>query len=239
MDGLFTLIVSYLRQLARQSVHVYRKDMLVEWRSPSRFLGVLFFAFALIFMVAFASNTTDVMRRQAGGSIWIGLLLASTRSLDQSFAAEMEHGALEGQVLWPVAPPAIFFGKAFANASILFVVGLVLTPFALALFDVTPRGSLLELGAFLFFGSTALAAPGTLLTAITSQARGSSVLLPLLMFPLVVPILMAAAKGTSLVLLPDVMDQSTAWLVALIVFNVIHWPLSALLFGPVVEGGTH
>lgn len=223
----------------RQALAVLRKDLLVEIRSPSRFTGVFFFALALLLMVAFASNTTDVMRRQAGGSLWVGLLLASTRSLDQSFAAELEHGALEGQVLWPVAPWSIFLGKAVANALILFAVSIVLTPLAIAIYDVSLRGSLLQLAGFLFLGCTALAAPGTLLTAITSQARGSSVLLPLLMFPLVIPALMAAARGTTLIMDGDPMGQSPSWLAALVSFNVIHWLLAALLFGRVVEGGTH
>ncbi|MFT6143548.1 MAG: heme exporter protein B [Myxococcota bacterium] len=233
------LFVRVVVEVIRQAFWVFAKDVLVEIRSPSRFIGVMFFAFAVIFMVAFASNTTDVMRRQAGGVLWIGLLLASTRSLDQSFAAELEHNALEGQTLWPVHPTAIFFGKALANAVILIIVGTILTPLSIAMFDVTVRGSWLQMAGFIVLGSTALAAPGTLFTAITSQARGSSVLLPLLMFPLVVPVLMAAARGTTLIFLPDPMDQSTAWLIALVAFNVIHWPLAGLLFGRVVEGGTH
>ena len=64
-------------------------------------------------------------------------------------------------------------------------------------------------------------------------------LLPLLLFPLVVPALMAAARGTTLVMLGDPMDQRVSWLVALACFNIIHWLLAGLLFGRVVEGGTH
>ncbi|MFT6374657.1 MAG: heme exporter protein B, partial [bacterium] len=158
------LFVRVVVEVIRQAFWVFAKDVLVEIRSPSRFIGVMFFAFAVIFMVAFASNTTDVMRRQAGGVLWIGLLLASTRSLDQSFAAELEHNALEGQTLWPVHPTAIFFGKALANAVILIIVGTILTPLSIAMFDVTVRGSWLQMAGFIVLGSTALAAPGTLFT---------------------------------------------------------------------------
>ena len=77
-----------------------------------------------------------------------------------------------------------------------------------------------------------------LLAPITAQARGSSVLLPLLMFPLVVPALLAAARGTTLVLGADPMGQAGSWLIALLAFNVIQWPMCSLLFGRVVEGGT-
>lgn len=223
----------------RQTFAVLRKDLLVEFRAPSRLTGVFFFAFILLLMIGFASDTTDVMRRQAGGSLWVGLLLASTRSLDQSFSAELSNGALEGQTLWPVHPAAIFFGKALGNALILFAVAVAITPLTIALFDVPVRGNLGEVALFLLLGCTAIAAPGTLVAAITSQARGASVLLPLLLFPLLVPALMAAARGTTLAMQTDPMDQSTAWLAALLCFNAIHWPLSGLLFGRVVEGGTH
>ncbi len=224
--------------LVRQTWWVLRKDLLVEWRSPSRFTSVLFFAFAIVLLVAFATNGADLLRRQAGATLWIGLLLASTRALDQSFAAEMEHGALDGLVLWPVSSLAIFFGKALSNALLLLTVALVLTPLTFAICDVRFSGDPSEFILFLVLGCTGIAAPGTLMAAISAQARGASVLLPLLLFPLVMPALLAVARGSSLVIQPDAMDESTAWLVAIATFNVIHWPLSALLFSPVVEGGT-
>jgi len=223
----------------RQVGWVLGKDLLLEWRSPARLTGVLFFAFAILLMVAFASNTNEVLRLQAAGTLWLGLLLASTRSLDQSFAAEMNNGSLEGLVLWPVAPAALFLGKALANALVLIVVGFAMVPLSIALYNVTITGSPWELAASIVLGCGALAAPGTLMGVITAQARGSSVLLPLLMFPLVVPALLAAARGTTLVYLPDAMDQSTAWLTALVAFNCIHWPLAGLLFGRVAEGGSN
>jgi len=104
--------MSWLRQLWA----VIAKDVLVELRSPTRISGLFFYGLALLLLVAFASNTTDIMRKQAGGILWIGMLLASTRSFDQAFAAEFEEGAMEGLVLWPVHPVALYYGKAISNS---------------------------------------------------------------------------------------------------------------------------
>lgn len=224
--------------LVRQVVAVVGKDLLIEWRSPARVSGLLFYALALVLVIAFATGaTTQVLRDIAGGTLWLGLLLASTRSLDASFAIEEEQGALEGLVLWPVSPAALFYGKALANTLVIAGVSAVLAPVVLAVYDVTFRGSSWQLALFLVLGSAALAAPGTLYAAITRQARGASVLLPLLMFPLVVPALMAAARGTTLVLEGDPMGQNGGWLALLATFVAVHWLIDGLLFRFVVEDG--
>ncbi len=220
----------------RQIVAMALKDIRVELRSPVRVFGVFFFSLALIFMVAFAAgSTTKILQQIAGGTLWLGILLTSSRSLDQSFAIELDEGALEELVLWPVEAAAIFYGKAIANALVLLVVACALTPLVIAVFDTPIRGEFWQLVLFLVLGCTALAAPGTLLAGITSRARGSSVLLPLLLFPLVVPALMAAARGTTVVLEGDPMGQSPGWLGVLVLFNAIHWSISGVLFRFVVE----
>lgn len=223
--------------MIRQVWAVLCKDLLIEWRSPVRLSGLFFFGLALLLMVAFASNTTDVMRRQAGGMLWLGLLLASTRSFDQSYAAELENGALEGLVLFPVHPVAIYYGKALANAVVLAIVALLLLPLDIALYDVAVRGDVGRLLATLLLGCAGLAAPGTLLTLITSQARGASILLPLLLFPSVVPTVLAASRTTTLVMEGDPMGQSTAWLAILGTITLLHWAFAGLLFAKAVEDG--
>jgi len=94
---------------------------------------------------------------------------------------------------------------------------------------------LLELLGVIVLGSAGLSAPGTLYSAMTSQARARQTLLPLLLFPLVVPVLLAAVKATSLLILGDPMGQIRSWTVLLMAFNLIYWSLCGLLFGRVVE----
>ena len=130
---------------------------------------------------------------------------------------------------------AVEDGAGGIGDRVLLVVACALTPLVIAVFDTPIRGEFWQLVLFLVLGCTALAAPGTLLAGITSRARGSSVLLPLLLFPLVVPALMAAARGTTVVLEGDPMGQSPGWLGVLVLFNAIHWSISGVLFRFVVE----
>lgn len=223
---------SFLRQI----LAIALKDIRIELRSPIRLFGVFFFALGLVFMVAFAAGSTiRVLQQIAGGTLWLGILLTSSRALDQSFSVELDEGALEELVLWPVEPAAIFYGKAIANTMMLSIVAATLTPLVIAIFDAPALGSIAELAGFMLLGCAALAAPGTLLAALTSKAKGSSVLLPLLFFPLVVPALMAAARGTTVILEGDPMGQLNGWLAVLVAFNAIHWSVSGLLFRYVVE----
>ena len=118
----------------RQVWAVFSKDLLVERRSPARISGLFFFALALLLLVAYANGGSSFLLPQiAGATLGVGLLLASTRALDQSWASELERGALEGLVLWPVSPSALFYGKALANTVVLLIVLAVLCPLTLAI----------------------------------------------------------------------------------------------------------
>ena len=221
-----------------QILAVTRKDLLVELRSPVRIIGVFFFALALLLIVALASTGgVEELRHWAAGAMWVGLLLGSTRALDQSLTAEKENGSLEGMVLWPVDPIAMYYGKALANTLVLAVVAVALCPLVIAIFDAPIRGSLPTYFALLLLGCAALAASGTVYASITTQVRGSSALLPVLLFPVVAPAFLAAARGTAFVLEGDPMGQSRVALGLLLAFNLLHWSLSGVLFTWLVEDG--
>src|SRR5438067_6628897 len=111
---------------------------------------------------------------------------------------------------------------------------MALVPVMVVLYDAgTLR--LLSLLAVILLGTAGLSAPGTLYAAMTSQLRAKQTLLPLLLFPLVVPVLLASVKATSLVILGDPMEQTSSWLFLLFAFNAIYWSLCGLLFDRVVE----
>lgn len=213
------------------------KEVLVEWRERSRVSGLFFFSFALLLMVAFAMPNTKILPDIAGGALWLGLLLASTRSLDQSMRVELENGALEGMVLWPVDPMAIYYGKAIANMLVLMLVALATAPLIFLLYHPEPTGDLPTFVAIVTLGSACLAAPGTLVATLTVQARGSSALLPMLLFPLVVPVVLAAARATTLLIEGDPMGQVPGWMKLLGIFAIAHWALDGLLFTKLVDEG--
>jgi len=186
--------------------------------------------------LSFASGpNSHKLAEQAGGYLWLAILLASVLALSESFRTELEDDALSALRLLPVDPRALFLGKAVANTLLLFGLGLVLLPLTFLLFSTGVRGSWPLLLGFLALGSAGLAAPGTIYAAMTAQARGRDVMLPLLLFPLVVPVLVSAVMGSTLAMGVDAMQQAPSWLAVLLCFDLVYWSLCPLLFGYVLE----
>ncbi|HKO01721.1 MAG TPA: heme exporter protein CcmB [Thermoanaerobaculia bacterium] len=211
-----------------------RKELLLQWRTRAQAIAVFVFGATALLLFSFAIGPSAALRQYAGGFLWLGLLLSSTLTLSESFHAEMENQALEGLLLLPVSPRVLYYGKALANAMQLIVLGIALVPVMIVLYDAgTTRIPTILL--IIILGSAGISAPGTLYSAMTSQARAKQTLLPLLLFPLIVPVLLASVKATSLAILGDPMDQGRAWVLLLVTFDGIYWSLCGLLFDRVVE----
>ena len=222
-----------------QIVTVVRKDLLLEWRNRSRILSVVLFGIVALLLFSFAVGPdSSALRGGAAGFLMLALLLSSTLALAESFRLEQEDRALEGLMLIPVGPVGFFYGKAIASALMLFLLAPILTPVALILYtlDLDP-GSIAKLLLLWALASAGLAAPGTLYAAMTSRLRSQDVLLPLLLFPLLVPVLLAGVKAMHLALTGDPMRQMGSWLTLLVVFDVVYWSLCGLLFTYALEEG--
>jgi heme exporter protein B len=212
-----------------------RKDLLLQWRTRAQVVAIFLFGATSLLLFSFAIGPdASALRRHAAGFLWLGLMLSSTLTLAESFQSEMEERALEGLLLLPAPATALYYGKALANWFQLALLGCGLVPVMVVLYDAgTTR--LLPLFGVIAAGAAGLSAPGTLYAAMTSQARAKQTLLPLLLFPLVVPVLLSAVKATSLLILGDPMDQLSGWVALLLVFDLLHWTLCGLLFDRVVE----
>ena len=218
------------------TLNVLWKDLIIEWKARSRTVALLSFAYTVLLLFAFAVGPDAVaLRKHAGAYLWLGLLLCSTLLLDRTMRIEFEAGAIERLLLTPISAPGLFFGKALSNTVQLWLVGLFSVPLVFVVCDATVVESGWILALAIALGSAGLAAPGTLYSAMIAQLSGRQLLLPLMLFPLVVPVIVAAVKTTSLVMLGDPMDQSGSWLALLACFNLVYWSLCGVLFGRVVE----
>lgn len=212
-----------------------RKELLLQWRTRAQMMAVFVFGAAALLLFSFAVGPiAEALRQFSAGFLWLGLLLSSTLTLAESFHAEMENKALEGLLLLPANPRALYYGKALANWFQLVILGVALVPVMVVLYDAgTLR--LFELLIIIMLGAAGLSAPGTLYAAMTAQVRSKQTLLPLLLFPLIVPALLASVKATSLVVLGDPMNQVNSWISLLVAFDAIYWSLCGLLYARVVE----
>jgi heme exporter protein B len=211
------------------------KEALLQWRSRAQLLGVYLFGATALLLFSFAVGPdSTALRQHSAGFLWLALLLSSTLALAESFGHEMEHRAFEGLLLLGAGPRGLYYGKALSNWAQLSLVGIALVPVMVVLYDAgTTR--ILDLVLVILLGASGLSAPGTLYAAMTAQTRAKQTLLPLLLFPLVVPVLLASVKASSLVILGDPMGQQGSWMLLLVAFDLIHWSLCGLLFGRVVE----
>ncbi len=212
-----------------------RKELLLQWRTRGQLVAVLVFGAASLLLFSFAIGPNAVaLRTFSAGFLWLGLLLSSTLTLAESFHGEMENRALEGLLLLPADARALYYGKALANWLQLTILGVALVPVMVVLYDAgTLRLPLLLL--VIILGTAGLSAPGTLYAAMTAQLQAKQTLLPLLLFPLIVPALLASVKATSLVILGDPMGELKPWLVLLLAFDLIYWSICGLLYGRVVD----
>jgi heme exporter protein B len=128
----------------------------------------------------------------------------------------------------------IFYGKAVANWIQLTILGIFLMPVMVVLYDAGTTRVPGMIGIILL-GSAGISAPGTLYSAMAAQARAKQMLLPLLLFPLIVPVLLSSVKATSLLILGDPMGQIRSWTTLLAAFDAIYWSICGLLFDRVIE----
>ncbi len=178
------------------------KDLLTEWRQRERIVSMLVFTLLLVVIFHFAlpGGAGPANRAAAPGLLWAATLFASILGLGRSLAAELENDALSGLALVPGDRGFVLLGKATATWLILLVVEIVLAGLFLLLFEFRIGPGAGALLGVLALGTAGIASMGTLLASLSSRSRFGEVLLPLLLFPLLVPILIAAAEATASIL---------------------------------------
>jgi heme exporter protein B len=221
---------SYLRAIGA----IAWKDLAAELRSRELLSAMLVFSMLVILIFYFALEL-DVKGRNAitAGALWVTFAFAGTLGLNRSMAVEKDRGCLDGLLLAPVDRSAIYFGKMVSNLAFMLIVEVIVLPIYSVLYNV----NLLNLGLIgvILLGSLGYTAVGTLLSAMSVQTRTRDVLLPILLFPLVIPVLVAAVKASSGFLQVLEMSEISPWLNVLVVYDVIFIAVAFMVFDYVVE----
>jgi len=223
-----------MRDFLRALWAIVWKDLSAEWRSRELFTAMLVFSLLVILIFNFALEL-DLRARSAvtSGVLWVTFAFAGTLGLNRSMATEKDRGCLDGLLLAPVDRSAIYFGKAIANLVFMFVVEAVVLP----VYSVLYNTNLFNLGLILviFLGSVGYVAVGTLLSTMAVQSRTRDILLPILLFPLAIPVLIAAVKASSGFLNGLPIAEIMTWLNLLIVYDLIFIAIAFMFFDFVVE----
>lgn len=220
----------YLRALGA----VVWKDLAAELRSRELLSSMLVFALLVILIFNFALELDARERANVtSGVLWVTFTFAGTLGLNRSMAIEKDRGCLDGLLLAPVDRSAIYFGKALGNLIFMLVVEVIVLPVYSALYNT----NLFQPGLLLviLLGSIGYVAVGTLLASMAVQTRTRDVLLPILLFPVVIPVVIAAVKGSGGFLQGIPMDEIMPWINLLVVYDVIFTAVAFMVFDYVVE----
>ncbi len=213
---------------------VIRKDLTAEFRSRELLSAMLVFSLLVIIIFNFALEL-DVKARETvtAGVLWTTFAFAGTLGLNRSMAVEKDRGCLDGLLLAPVDRAAIYFGKVVSNLVFMLIVEVFVLPIYSALYNT----NLFNAGLLLviLLGSIGYTAVGTLLASMAVEARTRDVLLPILLFPVTIPVLLSAVKASTGFLTGAEMTEILPSLNLLIGYNIIFIAIAYMVFDQVVE----
>ena len=216
---------------------VLRKDLTVEMRSGEIAYTTLFFAASCVLIFAFALvKEGRAPEGGAAGILWIAILFASTLALGRTFERERQAETLRALLLAPVPRPAIYVGKLLGIIALLAAAEVVLLPLVDFLFTARLFAHPLWLSGIVITCTIGLAAVGTLFAAMLVRTRSRDMLLPVLLYPVVVPVIIAGVQGTSALLQPA-FDVAVVrfWLLLLVTFDVVFVVLALWTFEAVMS----
>lgn len=220
--------------LLKATLAIVQKDLAAEFRSFELISAMLVFSLLVIIIFNFALEL-DIKTRQSvtAGVLWTTFAFAGTLGLNRSMSVEKDRGCMDGLLLAPVDRSAIYFGKAISNLAFMLVVEAVVLPAYSVLYNVNLfRPDLLGV---ILLGSIGYAAVGTLLSTMSAQTRTREILLPILLFPVAIPVLLAAVKASNGFLAGAEFAEVLIPLNLLIVYDVIFIAVAFMVFDYVVE----
>ena len=210
------------------------KDLQAEFRSRELFTAMLVFSLLIILIFNFALDLDIQTRRSVtAGVLWSTFTFAGTLGLNRSMAIEKDRGCLDGLLLAPVDRSAIYFGKVVSNLMFMLIVEAIVLPVYSILYNM----NLFQPGLLvvILLGSIGYVAVGTLLSAMSVQTRTRDILLPILLFPVVIPVVIAAVQASNGILTGAESSEITPWVNLLLAYNVIFIAVAYMLFDYVVE----
>jgi len=213
---------------------IVQKDLAAEFRSRELLSAMLVFSLLVILIFNFALEL-DIKTRQSvtAGVLWTTFAFAGTLGLNRSMAVEKDRGCMDGLLLAPVDRSAIYFGKAISNLAFMLIVEAIVLPVYSVLYNVNLFR--FDLIGVILLGSIGYTAVGTLLAAMSVQTRTRDVLLPILLFPVAIPVLLSAVKASSGLLAGAEMSEIMTPINILIVYDVIFIAIAFMVFDFVVE----
>ena len=210
------------------------KDLRLEWRSKDALNAMLFLALLVVVLFSLAFDPTRAQSRGiAGGVLCVAILFAATSALNQAWARELRGGVLDAQRMSPAPPSALLLGKVLANFLFVTAVELVLAPLFTVFYNLDVKGNAALLLLVLPLGTWSLVGNGVFFAALSLRARSRELLLPLLLFPIFIPALLAMTSAVTAVFTGE--SDPVVWIKMLAGYDVVFTTAAVLLFGLVLN----
>jgi heme exporter protein B len=219
-----------------QALLLLRKDILLELRRRESLLTMFFFGTLLLFVFHFSFDLApDRIAEMAPALLWLAFLFTGTLGLAQLFEGERDNHCLDALLLSPMDRGAFFVAKTCFNLILMVLVEIVVIPLFWILFNLSSWELLPKLFLVTFLGTLGFCVLGTLLSVVTLKARSRELLLPLILFPLMVPVILATIRCMEAILRNGELGDALPWLRLLIGFDVIFLTVGVLIFDWVIE----
>jgi heme exporter protein B len=215
---------------------ILHKDLLLELRSKDIITSMLIFALTVVVIFNFVFDPgSEEMKASVPGILWVAFAFASNLGLSRSFAREQENSMMQGLLLCPVDRSVVFTAKWLGNLIFISLVEMVTLPIMIVLFDLEIGSHLPLLLFILLLGTIGFATVGTLFSAIAANTRSREVMLPIMLFPVTIPVTLAAIKSTAYLLSGREFSDIWSWVRLLLIFDILYFVACFLLYEYVVE----
>ncbi len=214
------------------------KDLLMEFRTKQMLNSMVIFSLLVIviFNYSFSNILFNVeVADIAPGILWIAFTFAGMLGLSRSFASEMEEGCLDGLKLCPVDPSTIYLGKVVSNLVIMFMIEAIIVPLFIVLFNFSDVKGLAGLIVIILLGTIGFILVGTLFSALTVNMRTREILLPVILFPIIIPLIMSSVMATQKVLSTGDLFSAIDEIRLLVVYDLVFFIAAQLVFEYVIE----
>jgi heme exporter protein B len=225
-------------------LEIARKDLLAEFRTKQMLNSMVIFALLVIviFSFAFGNEATifvpnlnkKIVDLLAPGMLWISFTFAGMLGLSRSFAGEKEEGCLEGLKLCPAERSEIYNGKVLSNAVLMFLMEMATLPIFVVLFSYEIK-NILGLIVVIILGTFGFIFVGTLLSALTVNTRTREILLPVILFPVLIPVILSAVSATGIMLSNGNFSDVAGELQILVVYDLIFFVVAQMVFEYTIE----
>ena len=210
------------------------KDLRLEWRAKDAVNSMLFFALLVVVIFSFSFDpTAEESRRIAGGLVWVAFLFAAVVALNQTWARELRNQVLDAYRVSPAPAVSLFLAKAVGNFILVSVLEALMTPLFIVFYNLRSVGPAYQLLVIAVLGTWALVVNGTFFAAISIRTRSREIMLPLILFPISIPALLAMVDATTSVLTGEASPRF--WMQLLAVYDVVFTTVCLALFDTVIN----